>query len=209
MIDNRKLLVDYIGELAVEPKRLNEAIAVPDSKLIITGVLQRANSFNQNLRRYPADVLRQQAEVYKRTFIAENRAMGELDHPETNVVELQRVSHNLLDLWWEGENLMGKLEIIPTPCGNIAKEILKAGIRLGISSRGLGSVQDLGEGKVEVQDDYEIVCWDLVSNPSTQGAFVGTQLSEGKASANRNSSITIPPEYAKAYSLIDDIISTR
>ena len=208
-IIEKDLLVDYIGAMHVPASKINEAIGDRSSKLIVSGILQRANKFNQNFRRYPLDVLKEQAAVYKRTFIAENRAMGELDHPETNVVELKHVSHNVLDLWWEGENLMGKLEILNTPYGNIAKEILKSGIRLGISSRGMGSVQELGEGKVEVQDDFEFVCWDLVSNPSTQGAFVGVQLKEGKASVNRNSTIVVPPQYAKTYSIIDDIITLK
>ena len=126
--------------------------------------------------------------------------MGELDHPESQVVNLSNVSHNVLDLWWQGNDLMGKLEILGTPSGNIAKELLKAGIRLGISSRGMGSVKELGEGKVEVQDDFEIVCWDLVSNPSTQGAFMNPSLNESVQSRTNN-------KYTKINSLISDIIT--
>lgn len=126
--------------------------------------------------------------------------MGELDHPDSQVVNLANVSHNVLDLWWQGNDLMGKIEILGTPSGNIAKELLKAGIRLGISSRGMGSVKELGEGKVEVQDDFEIVCWDLVSNPSTQGAFMNPSLNESVQSTTNN-------KYTRINSLISDIIT--
>jgi len=120
---------------------------------------------------------------------------------EQNFNQNGRSYPNVLDLWWNGPNLMGKIEILPTPSGNIAKELLRAGIRLGISSRGMGSVRNLGEGKVEVQDDFEIVCWDLVSNPSTQGAFMSPSLNEN---VNRGVAST---GYSKINSLISDIIS--
>jgi hypothetical protein len=197
----RHTLVDYIGSIQLTPAQINESMAANDGKLIVSGVAQRADSFNQNQRKYPLDVLKREAVKYKNTFISERRALGELDHPESSVVNLANVSHNMLDLWWNGNDLMCKLEILPTPSGNIAKELLKAGIRLGISSRGMGSVKNLGEGKVEVQDDFEIVCWDLVSNPSTQGAFMNPSLNE---SVNNNK---VNDRYAKVNALIGDIIS--
>jgi len=197
----RQTLVDYIGSIQLTPAQINESMAANDGKLIVSGVAQRADSFNQNQRKYPLDVLKREAVKYKNTFISERRALGELDHPESSVVNLANVSHNMLDLWWNGNDLMCKLEILPTPSGNIAKELLKAGIRLGISSRGMGSVKNLGEGKVEVQDDFEIVCWDLVSNPSTQGAFMNPSLNE---SVNNNK---VNDRYAKVNALIGDIIS--
>lgn len=160
--------------------------------------MQRCGSINQNGRKYPSNILRREAEKYKNVFIKERRALGELDHPDSPVVNLQNVSHNVVDLWWAGEDLMGKVEILPTPAGNIAKELLKAGIRLGISSRGMGSVKSIGEGRVEVQDDYEIVCWDLVSNPSTQGAFMDP-LQESKQYKNN--------QYSRVNELIGDIIT--
>ena len=126
--------------------------------------------------------------------------LRELDHPDSQVVNLSNVSHNVLDLWWQGNDLMGKIEILSTPSGNIAKELMKSGIRLGISSRGMGSVKELGEGKVEVQDDFEIVCWDLVSNPSTQGAFMNSSLNENTNSNKSNKNTRI-------HSLISEIIS--
>tara|TARA_R110000868_G_scaffold107649_9_gene294482 strand:- start:807 stop:1421 length:615 start_codon:yes stop_codon:yes gene_type:complete len=201
----KQVLVDYIGSITVTPEQIHESIANNNGKVIVSGIMQRGSTgkdenFNQNGRSYPLPILKRESDKYKKVFIAERRALGELDHPESSVVNLSNVSHNVVDLWWNGSDLMGKIEILGTPSGNIAKELLKAGIRLGISSRGMGSVTNLGEGKVEVQDDFEIVCWDLVSNPSTQGAFMSPSLNEGvnRGAANK---------YSKINSLIGDIIS--
>jgi len=201
----KQVLVDYIGSINVSPEQIQESIANNNGKVIVSGIMQRGSTgrdenFNQNGRSYPLPILKRESEKYKKVFIAERRALGELDHPESSVVNLSNVSHNVVDLWWNGSDLMGKIEILGTPSGNIAKELLKAGIRLGISSRGMGSVTNLGEGKVEVQDDFEIVCWDLVSNPSTQGAFMSPSLNEGVNGGTTN-------KYSKINSLIGDIIS--
>ena len=195
---NKALLIDSIGTLSVTPEQINESIAQNNGKLILSGVMQRANATNQNGRQYPTDILEREVNKYKKVFVAEKRALGELDHPDSAVVNLQNVSHNVLDLWWDGQDVMGKIEILPTPSGNIAKNLLNSGIRLGISSRGMGSVKNIGEGKVEVQDDFEIVCWDLVSNPSTQGAFMN-QLNESVGTKTN--------KFSKVNSLIGDIIS--
>ena len=197
----KKVIVDYIGSIQYTSEQINESMTKNQGKLNVSGVMQRGDSFNQNQRKYPIDVLKREANKYKSTFVAESRALGELDHPESSVVNLGNVSHNVVDLWWEGSDLMGKIEILGTPSGNIAKELLKAGIRLGISSRGMGSVKELGEGKVVVADDFEIVCWDLVSNPSTQGAFMDN-LNENTTQQKTNS------RYARINTLINDIIST-
>lgn len=180
----RQVIVDFIGSINVTPAQIHESLNQNNGKLIVSGIMQRGSgtgdkNFNQNGRSYPLSILKKEADRYKKSFVQEKRALGELDHPESQVVNLANVSHNILDLWWQGSDLMGKLEILSTPSGNIAKELLKSGIRLGISSRGMGSVKELGEGRVEVQDDFEIVCWDLVSNPSTQGAFMSPSLNEG------------------------------
>lgn len=202
---NKQLIVDHIGSIQYTPEQINESITKNDGKLIVSGIMQRGSTdsdknFNQNGRSYPLGILKREADKYKQTFVAERRALGELDHPESQVVNLANVSHNIIDLWWDGTDLMGKIEILSTPSGNIARELLKSGIRLGISSRGMGSVRELGEGKVEVAGDFEIVCWDLVSNPSTQGAFM-TNLHENKGSK------TTQNQYSKINSLISDIIS--
>lgn len=198
-MENKRLIVDYVGTFELTPQQINESMMQNDGKLVLSGIMQRCDAINQNGRKYPVDILRREADKYKNVFIKERRALGELDHPESPVVNLSNVSHNVLDLWWDGSNLMGKIEILGTPSGNIAKELLKAGIRLGISSRGMGSVKAIGEGKVEVQDDFEIVCWDLVSNPSTQGAFMN-QLNENKQPSNNSA-------YNKVNELINDIIT--
>ncbi len=202
---SKKILVDYIGSIEITPQQINESIQENNGKLIVSGIMQRASSsddknFNQNGRSYPLSILKKESDQYKKTFVSERRALGELDHPESQVVNLANVSHNITDLWWQGNDLMGKLEILPTPSGNIAKELLKAGIRLGISSRGMGSVKELGEGRVEVQDDFEIVCWDLVSNPSTQGAFMSPSLNEGVQHGAAN-------KYSKIDTIINEIIT--
>jgi len=174
----KQLLVDYMPFI-VTPELIKESISKNNGRLIVTGPLQRANSFNQNKRVYPRDILLREVTKYQ-DFINEKRALGELDHPESPVVNLSNVSHNVLKTWWDGDTVMGRVEILDTPSGNILKKLFEAGIRLGISSRGMGSVTEVeGEdGGVQVGDDFELICWDFVSNPSTHGAFMN--LSESK-----------------------------
>lgn len=167
----KNLLVDYTP-FHVEPAMITESEAANNGRVIVTGVLQRAGAPNQNERVYPKHILEREVDKYKQTEIAQRRALGELDHPESSVVNLSNVSHNVLDVWWKGNDLYGKVEVLPTPAGNILKELLGMNITLGISSRGMGSVKQMAEGTVEVQDDFELVCWDFVSNPSTHGAFM-------------------------------------
>ena len=140
---------------------------------IVEGVLQRAGAKNQNGRVYPKHILERECKRYDKEFIQQHRALGELDHPESQVVNLNNVSHNILKIWWKGDDLCGALQVLDTPSGKILKSLFKEGIRLGISSRGLGSVKELrNENIMEVQPDFELICWDVVSNPSTQGAFI-------------------------------------
>ena len=140
---------------------------------VVQGVLQRAGAKNQNGRVYPKHILVRECQRYDREFIQQHRALGELDHPDSSVVNLNNVSHNVLKIWWDGDDLKGAVQILETPSGKILKELFKAGVTLGISSRGLGSVKELrSEGVVEVQEDFELICWDFVSNPSTHGAFM-------------------------------------
>ena len=194
---NKKLLIDTIN-FEVSPQQLQEAQENSDGRLIVQGVLQRATAKNQNGRVYPKDILAREVAQYKKINIAENRALGELDHPEASVVNLQNVSHNVKDVWWEGDDVMGKVEILGTPSGNILKELLKAGITLGISSRGMGSVKQVDEATVQVEDDFELICWDFVSNPSTQGAFMGMM----KESVNK----TITNKYGNVNDIITSIL---
>ena len=137
---NKQLIVDYLP-FEVEPEQINESMKENDGKLIVRGVLQRAESKNQNGRVYPKDILVREAKKYTDEFINQRRAMGELDHPESSVVNLQNVSHNIKKMHFEGDNLLGEVEVLGTPSGNILKELFKSGIKLGISSRGMGSVE--------------------------------------------------------------------
>ena len=166
----KKLLVDTMLFSATSGQ-LNES-SNNDGKLIVSGVLQRAEAKNQNGRVYPKEILKREVAKYKQTQVKENRALGELDHPDSSVINLRNVCHNVLDVNWDGDDVVGRVEILPTPSGNILRNLLQAGIRLGISSRGLGSVKEINETTVEVQDDFELIGWDFVSNPSTQGAFM-------------------------------------
>lgn len=147
----------------------------------VTGIMQRAGSKNQNGRIYRREILEQEVQNYIENFVKVGNAYGELDHPESAIVSLKNASHVVKELWWEGDDLMGKLELLNTPSGNIVKEIVRGGHTIGISSRGTGSVTQTNEGTLMVQPDFELVCWDFVSNPSTQGAFMNAiSLNEGK-----------------------------
>lgn len=167
----KQLIVDYIP-FRVTPQQIQESLQENNGRLIVKGVLQRAESKNQNGRVYPKPILEREIKKYSATNIAQRRALGELDHPDSSVVNLSNVSHNVLEVHWTNDDVMGTVEILNTPAGKILKELFEAGITLGISSRGLGSVKNLGENTVEVQDDFELIAWDFVSNPSTQGAFM-------------------------------------
>jgi hypothetical protein len=184
-------------------RRLAEQAVKENKPLIVTGVLQRAEAKNQNERVYPKNILEREVEKYMEGPVAENRAMGELDHPESSIINLQNVSHNIKKCWWDGDDVMGEVEILDTPAGKILKALFAAGIVVGISSRGLGSVEEnLNEGTLEVQDDFELVCWDFVSTPSTHGAFMMPK------SSGLNESKIIKPnyKYTNVNNIIRDII---
>ena len=165
-----RLLIDTIP-FTMTKRQINESLEDNNGRLIVNGVLQRAEAENQNGRVYPKGILEREVEKYKGREIKENRAYGELDHPDSSVVELKNTSHIVRDVWWDGNDVMGKVEILKTPAGNILKELLEAGCTVGISSRGMGSVKE-SKGVVIVEDDFDLVCWDFVSNPSTHGAFL-------------------------------------
>lgn len=152
----------------------------------VTGIMQRAGAKNQNGRIYKREILEEEVRNYVENFVKVGNAYGELDHPESAIVSLKNASHVVKELWWNGDDLMGKVELLNTPSGNIVKEILKGGHTIGISSRGTGSVTQTNEGTLMVQPDFELVCWDFVSNPSTQGAFMNPiSLNEGKQSVGK------------------------
>ena len=202
----KNLIVDYLP-FEIKPEQITESMKNNNGKLIVRGVLQRAEAKNQNGRVYPREILQREAKKYAKEFIKERRAMGELDHPESSVVNLQNVSHNVKDMHWEGDNLLGTVEVLGTPSGNILKELFKSGIKLGISSRGMGSVEtvteDTGDQVTQVQPDFELIAFDFVSNPSTHGAFmhpmnesVDKDLPAGRTCG----------EYCKVESIINDIM---
>jgi len=171
---NKKLLVD-VRPFDISRQKIDESIKENDGRLIVKGVLQRAESKNQNGRVYPREVLMKETTKYLEEQVTERRALGELDHPDSSVVNLNNASHNVIEMHWKGDDLLGTVEVLSTPSGNILKELFKSGIKLGISSRGLGSVEPMREGEgdtVEVQPDFELIAFDFVSNPSTHGAFM-------------------------------------
>ena len=164
----------------------------------VEGVMQRAGAKNQNGRVYDKEILVREVKKYMDEFVNNGNAYGELDHPESPVGSLKNASHIVKDLYWNGDDLMGRVELLNTPAGNIVKEIIKAGHTIGISSRGTGSVQQTNEGHLEVQPDFELVCWDFVSNPSTHGAFMNPiSLNENKKKLSK---------YAQLDSIINDIL---
>ena len=138
--------------------------------LYLSGRIQTADKKNGNGRSYPYKVLKREIDNYKK-IVQDNRACGELDHPDDSVINLKNVSHIVTDCWWEGKDVMGKIKVLDTPSGRILKDLIKAGVKLGISSRGLGSVKE-SMGSTIVQEDFELICFDIVSEPSTPNAFV-------------------------------------
>ena len=171
-------------------------------RTLVKGVLQRAGAENQNGRVYPKEILEREVKKYE-TLIKERRALGELDHPDSSVINLKNVSHNIREIHWEGNDVVGTVEILPTPSGNILKELLRAGILLGISSRGMGSTKPMEGNKLLVGEDFELIGWDFVSNPSTHGAFM-TPMNE---SVIKNIGTDVCGDFCKAQDLMREIIT--
>tara|TARA_R100000808_G_C2146375_1_gene154294 strand:- start:766 stop:1440 length:675 start_codon:yes stop_codon:yes gene_type:complete len=150
-----------------EKKRMNEG------SVFLVGVCQKAGVKNGNGRIYRKDILQREIENYQKA-IGERRALGELDHPDDSVINLKNASHLITKMWWDGDNVMGKVEVLGTPSGQVLKELINAGVKLGISSRGLGSVKNQN-GNTIVEDDFQLICFDMVSDPSTPGAYLSHQ----------------------------------
>ena len=144
---------------------------------MVEGILATAEVKNGNGRYYSKELWEREIDKYMQS-VKENRALGELDHPESSVINLKNVSHNIKDMWWDGDKVIGKIEILPTPSGNILKALLENNITCGVSSRGMGSLEDRN-GVLEVQDDFELLCWDFVSTPSNPGSYMHL-IKEGK-----------------------------
>ena len=197
---DKQLLIDY-NVFEVTPQQINESLANNGGRLIVQGVLQRAEAKNHNGRVYPMETLMREAKKYNESYITERRALGELDHPDSSVVNLNNVSHNILEMAWRGKDLVGTVEVLPTPAGNILKALFQSGIKLGISSRGLGSVKEVmreAGSAMEVQPDFELIAFDFVSNPSTHGAFLSP--------VNESTDKSINTKYDNINRLISEII---
>ena len=169
-----KLITEWSAWEYDKEKTINEASS-NGGRYIMRGILQKANTLNQNGRVYPIDILEREVRNYQK-FIAENRALGELDHPDSSVVELKNASHIVREAYMQGDICYGSVEILDTPSGKILKSLVDSGVTLGISSRGVGSTRKEGDYQV-VQDDFQLICWDFVTEPSTPGAFM---MKEGK-----------------------------
>ena len=200
---NKQVLIEYLPFQPL-PKQLNEARYNPSAPFIVSGKVQAADKPNANKRIYDYDTLRKQVALYMEGPIAEKRALGELDHPESSIINLKNVCHNIRSLWWDGKDLYGEFEILDTPSGNILKQLFLAGINVGVSSRAMGSVSPIGEGLVQVGEDLELICWDFVSTPSTYGAYV-----KPTGGLNESYNPVATNKYASTHRLISDIICTQ
>jgi len=144
---------------------------VADGGIYLTGIMQKADTRNGNNRIYPEHVLRREVKNYSK-LVKESRAIGELDHPESNVVNLASVSHMVTQIWMDGKDVMGKIKVLNTSAGQVLQELVRGGVSVGISSRGMGSVRESVGGETIVEDDFQLICFDMVSEPSTPGAFM-------------------------------------
>ena len=174
-MSNKMVLTEYYAlcdggvcqDLLTEEEKRDMAAG---NKFYMTGVMQRADAKNGNGRIYRKNVLQREIENYHK-LVKERRALGELDHPDDSVINLRNASHLVVDVWWDGDDVMGKVLVLDTPAGKVLQELAKAGVTLGISSRGLGSVKE-ERGNTIVEDDFQLICFDFVSEPSTTGAFM-------------------------------------
>ena len=161
-------------QVLIETRTFSTTTRLTESKVggntMVEGILTTVNQENGNNRVYPKELWVREMKKYAEV-IKDNRALGELDHPESSIINLQNVSHNIKDAYWDGDHVIGKIEILPTPSGNILKALIDNNVKVGVSSRGMGSVKQIGE-TVEVQDDFELLCWDFVSTPSNPGSWM-------------------------------------
>ena len=169
---------------------------------VVQGILATAEVKNGNGRYYSKDLWEREIDKYMENVTA-NRALGELDHPDSSIINLKNVSHNIKKIWWDGDNVLGAIEILPTPSGNILKALFENSIPVGVSSRGMGSLKQMGE-LMEVQDDFELLCWDFVSTPSNPGSYMkeAGMMNESKLPKQTN-------KYQKVNSIITDILCSN
>ncbi len=194
---NKKLLIET-HTIKLSSSVLTESVNKENGNLLVEGILATAEVKNGNGRYYSKELWEREMDKYSQ-IVKERRAMGELDHPESSVINLKNVSHIISDYWWDGDNVMGKIEVLPTPSGNILKELIKSGVTVGVSSRGMGSLEQNGN-VMEVQDDFELLCWDFVSTPSNPGSYM-TTLNEGKQ--------IVTYDYTKVNSIVHEILCSK
>ena len=175
-----KLLREYYelceGGVCQDLLTEDEKRFVSNGGMMLSGKLQEADVQNGNGRVYPYKVLTREVQNYKK-LVKENRALGELDHPDDSVINLKNASHMVTDIWMEDKAVMGKVKVLNTPSGQVLKSLVESGVKLGISSRGMGSVSE-GAGNVVVQEDFQLICFDFVSEPSTPNAFMMREAKE-------------------------------
>ena len=178
---SQKLLREYYelceGGVCQDLLTEEEKRYVANGGMILSGKLQEADVQNGNGRVYPHKVLMREMKNYQK-LVKERRALGELDHPDDSVINLKNASHMVTDVWWENKNVMGKVKVLDTPSGGILKSLVESGVKLGISSRGMGSVTESAQGHVVVEDDFQLICFDFVSEPSTPNAFMMREAKE-------------------------------
>ena len=166
----KQVLIETIP-FSVEPIQLIEGLKAPSGNPMVQGILATAEVKNGNGRYYSKELWEREIDKYK-TIVKENRATGELDHPESSIINLKNVSHIIRDIQWKGNQVMGLIELLPTISGNILKALIENNVQVGVSSRGMGSLKEMNEGTLEVQDDFELLCWDFVSTPSNPGSYM-------------------------------------
>jgi hypothetical protein len=192
----KQVLIETIP-FKVAPIQLTEGLKAPSGNPMVQGILATAEVKNGNGRYYPREIWEKEIDSYSKV-IAENRATGELDHPDSTIISLKNVSHVIREIWWDGDKVMGKIEILPTVSGNILKALIENNVTVGVSSRGMGSLKEINEGTLEVQDDFELLCWDFVSTPSNPGSYMQL-VKEGKENLPEN-------KFAKVNSLLTEIL---
>ena len=190
----KQVLIETIP-FTVSRQQLHEGLKAPSGNPLVEGILATAEVKNGNGRYYPKELWEREIDKYQQ-MVRENRATGELDHPESSIISLKNVSHIIRECWWDGDKVMGKIEILPTVSGNILKALIDNNVTVGVSSRGMGSLKQIGE-TLEVQDDFELLCWDFVSTPSNPGSYM-TLVKEGIEKPTN--------DYNKVNSLLTEIL---
>jgi len=179
---SQKLLREYYelceGGVCQDLLTEDEKRFVASGGMILSGKLQEGGVVNGNGRMYPPEVIIREVNNYRK-LVTENRALGELDHPDNNIISLEKVSHRVTEVWMDGNSVMGKVQVMNTPAGKILQELVNGGCKMGISSRGMGSVRE-DKGITIVEDDFQLICFDFVSEPSTPNAFMMKEAKEFK-----------------------------